>query len=71
MEKEPCLVLVTFYEVIKLQSFEFSVGDAIPANVQNISPLIFSLVLWRKNYLQRFTVFLTIFHELLKLISFE
>ena len=51
MEKEPYIISVTFYEVIKLQSFKFSVGDVIPANVQNISPLIFSLVLWRKNYL--------------------
>ena len=45
MEKEPCTrfcsVLVRFDEVIKLQSFEFSVSDIIPANVQNISPLVF------------------------------
>ena len=36
-----CSVLVRFNEVIKLQSFEFSVSDVIPANVQNISPLVF------------------------------
>ena len=45
MEKEPCTrfcsVLVRFDEVIKLQSFEFSISDIIPANVQNISALVF------------------------------
>ena len=45
MEKESCTkfcgVLAGFHEVIKLQSFEFSVSDVIPANVQNISPRVF------------------------------
>ena len=45
MEKESCTkffgVLVGFHEAIKLQSFEFSVSHAIPAAVQNISPLVF------------------------------
>ena len=40
MEKEPCRmfcgVLVRFHEVIKLQSFEFSISGIILANVQNI-----------------------------------
>ena len=44
MEKQPCTtfygVLIRFLDVIKLQSFEFSVNDIIPANVQNISPLL-------------------------------
>ena len=40
MEKEPCGTLVRFLKVLKLQSFEFSVSNVIPANVQNISPLI-------------------------------
>ena len=30
--KNVCGVLVSFHEVIKLQSFEFSVIDVIPAN---------------------------------------
>ena len=45
MEKKPfknvCEVLVSFHEVMKLQSFEFSVNDVIPANTQNILPLVF------------------------------
>ena len=45
MEKEPCTkfcgVLVRLHKVINLQRFEFSVSDVIPANVQNILPLIF------------------------------
>ena len=32
---------IRLHEVLKLQSFEFSVSDVIYANVQNISPLIF------------------------------
>ena len=30
-----------FHEVIKLQNFEFSVGEVIPTNAENISPLVF------------------------------
>ena len=45
MEKEHCTkfccALIKFQEVIKLQSFIFSISDAIPANVQNISLLVF------------------------------
>ena len=36
-----CSFLVRFYDVIKLQSFEFSVSEVIPTNAQNISPLVF------------------------------
>ena len=45
MRKDPCTkfcgVLIRFHKVVKLQSFEFSVSDVIPENVQNISPLVF------------------------------
>ena len=45
MRKDPCTkfcgVLIRFHEVVKLQSFEFSVSDVIPENVQHISPLVF------------------------------
>ena len=41
MEKEPCAkfcgVLLSFREVIKLQSFESGESDVIPACIQNIS----------------------------------
>ena len=33
--------MTRFQKVIKLQSFELSISDAIPANVQNISLLVF------------------------------
>ena len=53
MKKELCTkfcgILVRFYEVIKLQSFEFSVNEVILANVQkHFTPgflCIFMLVL--------------------------
>ena len=35
-----CVLLMRSHEVIKLQSFEPGVSDAIPANVQNILSLI-------------------------------
>ena len=45
MKKEPCTdfcgVLIRFHEVIKLQSSEFSVSDAIHANVQNMLSLVY------------------------------
>ena len=45
IEKESCTkfcgILVRFHEIIKLQSFEFSLSDVIPANIQNISSLVF------------------------------
>ena len=45
MEKEHCTkfccALIRFQEVIKLQSFVFTISDATPANVQNISLLVF------------------------------
>ena len=49
------------------------VSDVIPMNVHNILPFfcIFLLILWRKDILQKFMIFLTIFHEVMKLISFE
>ena len=44
MEKEPCTkfcgVLISSHEVIKLQSFESTVSDAVSANVQYILPLV-------------------------------
>ena len=45
LEKESstrhCEILVIFYEVMKLASFEFEVGDFVPANVHNILPLFY------------------------------
>ena len=45
MVNEPCTkfcgVLISFNEVIKLQSFEFDASDVIPANAQIISFHIF------------------------------
>lgn len=41
-----------FHEVMRLQSFESGVADIIPANVQNISPLVF-LLYFRQNYEER------------------
>ena len=35
---------VSFYEVMKLQSFQFEVCDVIPASVENILPLLFFFV---------------------------
>ena len=35
-----CGVLIRFLKVTKLESFEFSVNDIIPANVKNILPLV-------------------------------
>ena len=70
-----CGVLISFYEVKKLKSFEFGVSDIIPANVQNISPLVFFihllLILRGRKFPQSFMVFWTIFHELMKLRNFE
>ena len=47
MDKEPCTkfcdVLIRFHEDIKLHSFEFKVSDILHENVQNISPLLFSI----------------------------
>ena len=51
MEKEPCGVLVSFYEVMKLRSFEFDIYDVIPANIQNFSPW-FSLHIF-VNFMER------------------
>ena len=45
MEKKPCkkfgVVFIRSRKVMKLQSSESRVRDATPANVQNISPLVF------------------------------
>ena len=45
MEKEPCTkfcgVLISSHEVLKLQNFESGGIDVIPANIQNISSLVF------------------------------
>ena len=60
-EKKPCTkscgILVSFYEVVKLQSFEFDVSDVILANAQNILPgflCIFFIASWRKIYVNIF-----------------
>ena len=43
--KKPCAtfcgVLISSHEVTKLQNFESSVSDVIPANVKNIPSLVF------------------------------
>ena len=78
MDKEPCTkfcdVLIRFHEDIKLHSFEFKVSDILHENVQNISPLLFSifflLVLWKKLLIKLFGV-LTMFHKLIKSRSFQ
>ena len=45
MEKDPCAkfcgALINLHEVMKLKSFESSVIDVIPTNMQNISFVIF------------------------------
>ena len=56
---------------MKLQKFEFGVSDATLANAKNIWRLIFFAYLKRKNLLQSFMLFLTTFHELMKLWSFD
>ena len=33
--------LISFHKVLNLQSFEFGNSDAVPMNVQFISPLVF------------------------------
>ena len=78
MEKEPCTkfcgVLISSHEVIKLQSFESTVSDAISANVQYILPLVsftYICYFYEKSFFTQFMVFLTISHELMKLLSFE
>ena len=78
MEKEPCTkfcgVLISSHEVMKLQSFESTVSDAISANVQYILPLVsftYICYFYEKNFFTQFMVFLTISHELMKLLSFE
>ena len=47
IEKEPstkfCVVLISFKEVMKLQSFEFDASDVIPANALNILPTFFHI----------------------------
>ena len=66
MGKEPftkfCGLLITFQEFIKLQTFEFSISDVIPANVQKFH-LWFSFrsshpeVFCKKRLLRNFTKF--------------
>ena len=81
MEKARCTkycdVLISFQEVVNLQSFQSGVSDVKLANVQNISSLViffilsmFFLTLWKKNLLHNFIVFLTVSHELKRLRSF-
>ena len=62
------------FHVLILQSFEFDVSDVIPANVQNISPLLFlhTFVDFMENEPSKnFCGFLIIFHEVMKLQSVE
>ena len=77
MGKEPytkfCGVLIRFQEVVKLQSFKFSEMTLYHECTKHFIHgflCIFLLDLWRKN-LQRFMMFLSIFHELMNLRSFE
>ena len=55
-----CGGLISFHEVMKLQSLEIDTTDVIPANVQKhfIPGLccIFLLILWKKSLLQIFTI---------------
>ena len=78
MKKEFCTkfcdVLIWFHKVMKLQSFEFSIRDAIHANVKYISPVVsihIFVSFTEKGTLQSFMEFLTIFHKLMKLGRFE
>ena len=71
MKKEFCTkfcdVLIWFHKVMKLQSFEFSIRDAIHANVKYISPVVsihIFVSFTEKGTLQSFMEFLTIFHKL-------
>ena len=75
MEEEFCTkfygVLISFHEVIKLQSFEFGVTDAIPANVKKMfTPgfLCIFLLLAKENVLWSFWWF---FRKIIKLRRFE
>ena len=75
MEEEFCTkfygVLISFHEVIKLQSFEFGVTDVIPANVKKMfTPgfLCIFLLLAKENVLWSFWWF---FRKIIKLRRFE
>ena len=60
---------------MELQSFESGVSDVTPANVQNISALVFFAHFFefhgKKNFLHSFMVVLTISCEHIKLRNFE
>ena len=61
-----------FSRSYKLQSFQFDLSDATPASVEKNSPLLLNfLVDFMENLIQVFIVFLTIFHEPIKLRSFQ
>ena len=71
MEKELCTkfcgVFISSHEVLKLQSFESSVCDVIPANVQNNSSVVFFAYFVdfvEKETFTQFMVVLTISREL-------
>ena len=61
-----CGVLISFHEVMKLQSLEFGLSDVIPANIQNISSLVFFSFM-EKKLSTKFYGVLTISHEIMKL----
>ena len=57
---------IIFQEVMKLQSFGFHLSDGLPANLHNISPLIFLYVLAnlsRKNLRQSVLTFFIVYYE--------
>ena len=58
--------MISFHEVMKLQSLEFGLSDVIPANIQNISSLVFFSFM-EKKLSTKFYGALTISHEIMKL----
>ena len=76
MEKEPgtkiCGVLISFHEVMNLQSFELDVVTSYSRIYETFGFLsIFLLILYRENLLQSFLVLLTFFDGPMKLRRFE
>ena len=77
MEKRPCTnvcgVLVSFHEVMKLQSFFWKWHHTHEYTTHFTTGFlcIFLLILWRRNLHQSLMVFLTIFHKFMKLQNFK